>query len=155
MSRRFSPPINVNEGATMRTRFALATLLCLMMPHWGRAQWAVIGAANVAQNTTTALNSIKQVYNSGQQLIAEYNIVRNTITQIENQVKNLQHMPQGLNLFDTILAYGSRIDSLLSQANTLSFELDQASRDFDRLYRHTTQIASPQAALGVRQQLLT
>jgi len=114
-----------------------------------------IDAGDIAQNTITAASMVKQVYTSAQQLIAEYNIVRNTITQIENQVKNLQHMPAGLNLFDTITAYGSRIDSLLSQANTLSFELDQASRDFDKLYRQTAQMTSPQSALGLRQQLLS
>ena len=119
------------------------------------AQWAVIDGSNLIQNTTTAFNSVKQVYNSSQQLIAEYNIFRNPVTQIENQVKNLQHMPAGLNLFDTVMAYGNRIDALLSQTNTLSFELDQAVKDFDTLYRQASQLTSAQGVLQLRQQLLS
>jgi P-type conjugative transfer protein TrbJ len=79
-----------------RSRIVLLAILTLSLTQeWASAQWAVIDAADVAQNTTTALNSVKQVYNSGQQLIAEYNIFRSTVTQIENQVKNLQHIPKG------------------------------------------------------------
>ncbi len=87
----------------------LALLACALRAEWASAQWAVIDGSNLLQNTTTAFNSVKQVYNSSQQLIAEYNIFRNTVTQIENQVKNLQHIPKGLNLFDTIMTYGNRI----------------------------------------------
>jgi P-type conjugative transfer protein TrbJ len=139
----------------MRKSLCLVLLLCLALPPWAVAQWAVVDAANLVQNTTTAFSMVKQVYTSAQQLIAEYNIVRNTITQIENQVKNLQRIPKDLNLFDTIITYGNRIDTLLSQTQTLSFQLDQAVRDFDRLYRHSVQTASPQGVMHLRQQLLS
>jgi P-type conjugative transfer protein TrbJ len=136
-------------------QIVLLVLLTLVgSGEWASAQWAVEDAANLVQNTTTAFNSVKQVYNSSQQLIAEYNIFRSTVTQIENQVKNLQRIPKGLNLFDTLLAYGNRIDALLSQTNTLSFELDQAVRDFDQLYRQAAQLTSAHNALQLRQQLL-
>src|ERR1041385_1249430 len=137
------------EGGAMKIVIALVLLLTSAYPV--AAQWAVADAANLVQNTTTALNSVKQVYNSGQQLLTEWNILRQNIIQIENQVRNLQRIPAGLNLLDVVGAYGARIDSLLSQANAVSFTLGQAERDFDRLYRVSGAVTGSQALAQCQQ----
>jgi P-type conjugative transfer protein TrbJ len=105
------------------------------------AQWAVLDGSNLVQNTVTAFNSVATAANTanayirqGQQLINEYNIILRQISQLETMVKNLQRLPEGLNFFQTVQAYGSKLTSLLGQANALSYQLDQATKDFQKLY---------------------
>jgi P-type conjugative transfer protein TrbJ len=117
------------------------------------AQFAVLDAGNLVQNTTTALSMLKQVQTSAQQLIAEYNLVRNTITQIENQVKNLQRIPKGLSYIDDISLFGSRLSGLMATANGISFQLDQATRQFEHLYQQTATLTAPNV-FNLRQQMI-
>src|SRR6266581_5434446 len=136
----------------MRRGYGVLMIIILSAaPAW--AQWAVIDAADIAQNTTTALNSSKQVYNSSQQVINEYNEIRNQIEQIANQVKNLQRIPKGLNFLDDITMFGNKIDGLMSQATGISFELTQATGQFDRLYRQAASVTSTADVLALRQKL--
>src|ERR1043166_6211217 len=119
----------------MRRSVMSVICLSLLFPCACMAQFAVLDAGNLVQNTTTALSMLKQVQTSAQQLIAEYNLVRNTITQIENQVKNLQRIPKGLSYIDDISLFGSRLSGLMATANGISFQLDQATRQFEQIGR--------------------
>jgi P-type conjugative transfer protein TrbJ len=153
-----------NHRRTLK-RAAAALLVigcCFCTPLKTRAQWAVFdGAAaqqrilQLAEAVATTANTANAYIRQGQQIVNEYNIIRQQILQFETMVKNLQRIPEGLNFFDTIMAYGSKIDGLLSQANAISFELTQAERDFDRLYRQSVQLTSSQGIMQLRQQLLS
>jgi hypothetical protein len=131
------------------SRVIVGCFLLVFLPTPAHAQWAV-AEVNSAANL---LQMGKQVYTSGKQLLTEWNILRQSILQVENQVRNLQRIPAGLNLLDVVGDYGSRIDSLLGQANAISFTLGQAERDFDRLYRTTGGLTAG-GMLQQRQQLL-
>ncbi len=135
--------------------FSMLVLLCLLVHGQGAfAQWAVVDAGDIAQNTITAVNSAKIAIDTGQQVINTYNVILNQIKQIENQVKNLQRLPQGLNFVQDISLFGSKVTGLLGQANTVSFELDQATKQFDTLYRQAATVASTGDILALRQQML-
>jgi P-type conjugative transfer protein TrbJ len=105
------------------------------------AQWAVEDAGNLVQNTMTALNSVATAANTansyirqGEQLIAEYNMVRNQIEAYKTFITNLQRIPEGLNVFETVNAYGAKLTGLLGQTNALGYQLDDATRQFQELY---------------------
>jgi P-type conjugative transfer protein TrbJ len=113
------------------------------------------GVIEIAQTALTAANTAAQYIRQGEQIVNEYNMIRNQIIQIEHEVTNLQRIPQGLNFMDTISAYGNKINGLLGQANAVSYELDQATKDFDKLYRQAATVATAADVMTLRQQLLT
>src|SRR5216684_1673784 len=114
----------------------ILTLVALVLRcHSASAQWAVEDAANLVQNSLTALNAAASYVRQGEKIINEYNVIRNQIVQIGHEVTNLQRIPKGLNFLDDNTLVGSRLNGLLGQANGVSFELDQATKDFDKLYR--------------------
>lgn len=134
------------------------TMLGLLMLLWlGRAhaQWAVADAANLVQTTLTALSTAASYVRQGEQVINEYNLIRNQIVQIEHEVTNLQRLPEGLNMLETIGAYGNKVTGVLARANAVSYELDQATSDFEKLYMRTAAITTAQDIYTLRQQLLT
>jgi len=138
----------------MQNRRATLTvaLLFLVAPRaWG--QWAVIDGSNLLQNTMTAFNSVKTAVNTAQQVVNEYTMIRNQIDQIANQVKNLQHF----DLDDTqrLLSLGNAITGTLRQAQGVSFELAQATRQFDTLYPRLQQQMSAAQILTMRLEWLT
>src|SRR5215831_15122774 len=138
----------------MRTRLVLSLLLGLAAaPGWAY-DVPVIDITNIVQSTISAANSVKIAADTAQQVINTYNVILNQIKQIENQVKNLQRMPQGLNFTDDMRLLGSKVTGLLGQANTVSFELDQATKQFDTLYRQAATVASTGDILALRQQML-
>jgi hypothetical protein len=42
-------------------------------------------------------------------------------------VTNLQRIPEGLNMLETVQAYGNKLMGLMSQANAVSYDLDRAT----------------------------
>jgi P-type conjugative transfer protein TrbJ len=125
------------------------------------AQWAVIDAGNLVQNTMTALNSVATAANTanayirqGEQIINEYNIIRHQIEQYQTMVTNLQRMPEGLNFFETINAYGAKLTGLLGQTNALGYQLDDATRQFQELYVEADAVSQGDLR-GVQQRFLT
>ena len=49
-------------------------------------------------------------------------------------VKNLQRSP-GLNMFETVTAYGNKLTGLMGQANAVSYNLDNSTQQFQRCMR--------------------
>lgn len=131
-------------------------LLALTPP--AEAQWPVTDAAALTQRTVIwiqeAARWVQSLSNQAQQIEQTYNVIVNQVRQIENQVKNLQRLPKGLNFMDDIRLYSGQITGILSTANALSFQLDQATKDFERLYKDTQTLLSPQQLLQTRQQML-
>lgn len=128
--------------------------------------WAQFGASlvvdltNLPQNIIAAVNSVSIAANTaasyvrqGEQLINEYNMIRNQISQYETMVKNLQRLPQGLNMVDTVLAYGNKLTGLLNSTNSLSYTLDDATKQFHELYEEAGTVASGDLRL-VRERFL-
>jgi P-type conjugative transfer protein TrbJ len=135
----------------------MATLALVALVLWGHsasAQWAVEDVAAIAQETITAVNTVAMYARQGEQIINEYNVIRNQIVQIEHEVTNLQRLPKGLNFLDDITLFGNKLNSLMGQANAVSFELEQATKDFDKLYRQAVTIATTGDIMTLRKQLL-
>jgi P-type conjugative transfer protein TrbJ len=66
--------------------YSLALLLLLGTARPSASQWAVIDGSNLLQNTTTAINSVATAVNTaqtyirqGEQIVNEYNLIRNQI----------------------------------------------------------------------------
>lgn len=91
-------------------------------------------AITAANSVTTAVNVAASYIRQGQQLINEYNMIMHQIAQYETMIKNLQRLPEGLNFVETVLAYGNKLTGLLGQVNGLSYDLDDATRQFEDLY---------------------
>src|ERR1051326_2097954 len=125
----------------------------LLFPRTSVAQFPVTDAGNLVQNTISAFNSVKTAYNTAQSVINEYNIILNEIKMIENQVKNLTRMSPDLNFMQDISLFGSRLSGLMATANGVSFQLDQATKDFGRLYQQTAVLTGP-GMLTWRQSML-
>ena len=142
------------------TRTLLTLALLLGTASHSAAQIPVTDGGNLAQNVITAANAVLTAANTakiyvlqGEQLINEFNLIRDQIVQIEHMVTNLQRIPEGLNYVDTILAYGNKLTGLMSQANAISYELDSATKQFQTLYADADTLASGDLAL-VRQRFL-
>lgn len=133
-------------------RLSLLSLVLMTPCAWG--QIPVTDAAAAAQRTIQLFNQGLAYVRQGEQIVNEYNLIRNQIIQIGHEVTNLQRLPQGLNFMQDISLYGSKITGLLGQANAISFELDQSTKQFDDLYRHAHAITTPAGALELRQQML-
>jgi P-type conjugative transfer protein TrbJ len=123
-------------------RRALPLLCLLLLPPRSHAQIPVTdaGAAaqrvlEIAQAVLTATNTAAMYVRQGEQLVNEYNLIRNQILQLETMVRNLERIPEGLNLLDTITTWSQQLDALLGQAGGISFTLETATGQFDTLYR--------------------
>lgn len=113
----------------MRT---LAVLLVVLLS-LGQAQVVV------AQLAVAEVNSVAILFNNVKSAIAEAQQVVNTYTQIQNQVRQIQHQVTNLQRFDLnyvthLLNLGGIISGVLKQARGISYDLDSAVAEFDRLY---------------------
>jgi P-type conjugative transfer protein TrbJ len=126
---------------------------------WGQNPVSVAGAAaqrvlQLGQMIATAANTAASYVRQGEQIVNEYNIIRNQIVQIEHEVANLQRIPKGLNFLDDISLFSNRLTGLMAQANAVSFELDQATKDFEKLYQQAATVTRTGDVLALRRQLL-
>jgi P-type conjugative transfer protein TrbJ len=83
-----------------------------------RAQFVVIDPANLIQNIFTAARSLVQIQNQIQQLV--------------NEAKNLESLR--FNSLTGLQATLAQLSRLIGQAQGLSFQLNQATQQFSRLY---------------------
>ncbi len=104
----------------------------ILAPRDARAQWAVVDASNLIQNTTTAINSVRQVL----QLIE---MVRATKQQLEYQLQNVKSLVQTrpgslqelIDFYDNAnMAYRS----LVANVDSISWNVRQVDSDFQRLF---------------------
>lgn len=111
-----------------------ALLLALAVPNTAWAQLPVTDAAAAAQRAVQLFNQGLAYIRQGQQILNEATQIRQQVEMILNQIRNLQRMPAGLNMLDSMTAYGNQASSLLGQATRLSYTLDHAMADFTGLY---------------------
>jgi P-type conjugative transfer protein TrbJ len=92
----------------------------------------VIDASNLVQSTISALYDIKTALSAAQEVINSYTQIANQVTQIANQVKNLQQFDA--NYAAQLVGLNTSITGTLQHARGVSFQLGQATTDFDALY---------------------
>ena len=114
---------------------AIAIGLSLVAP--AQAQMAVFDPSNFVQNTLTATRTLSQIENQVRQL-------QNEAQMLINQARNLQELDfDSVNRLRETLA---RTEQLLDQAKGLAFEVSQAQGQFARLYpeQYDTAVSSGQ-----------
>ena len=105
------------------TGLAIAIGLSLVAP--AQAQMAVFDPSNFVQNTLTATRTLSQIENQVRQL-------QNEAQMLINQARNLQELDfDSVNRLRETLA---RTEQLLDQAKGLAFEVSHAQDQFARLY---------------------
>ena len=112
-----------------------------------RAQWAVFDSSNFAQNLLTAERTLTQIDN-------QIKALQNQATMLSNQAKNLTSFsfPELQQLTSTL----QKIQTLMSQAQGVSFNASSIDADFMRLFpgqggtasTTTTQVAAAQSRMA-------
>jgi len=87
------------------------------------------------QRSVQLYNQGLQYIRQGEQIAHEISFIENQATQIAHEIQNLQTLPKGLNMLDTVKALNARTMSILARANAVSYSLSSAERDFERLYK--------------------
>lgn len=116
---------------------ALAVAAFIGVMPAAHAQWAVIDATNLVQNTLTAVRTLEMIENQVSQL-------QNQAQMLVNQAKHLQSLDY--NSLSSLLSLLSKSNALISQAQGLTFDVTQAQATFTRLYgtSYTTSTSNAQ-----------
>ena len=105
------------------TGLAIAIGFCFVLPV--QAQMAVFDPSNFVQNTLTATRTLSQIENQVRQL-------QNEAQMLINQARNLQQLDfDSVNRLRETLA---RTEQLLDEAKGLAFDVSQAQGQFARFY---------------------
>ena len=70
--------------------------------------------------------------------------LRNMYTMIEQNAKHLTEMPKGSNILDWLSVTNQRTIGILSRVQRIGFDLDRTSAQFEKLYRDTTMLMTPE-----------
>jgi P-type conjugative transfer protein TrbJ len=95
---------------------AVAALIGVMPA--AQAQWAVIDATNLVQNTMTAARTLEQI--------------NNQIRQLQNQARNLASLP--FNVVGQLRSNLANTQQLITQAQGLAFQVQSMNQQFAQLY---------------------
>jgi P-type conjugative transfer protein TrbJ len=90
-----------------------------------RAQWAVIDAANLAQNVLTAARSLEEVNN---QIVQ----IQQLVQMLQNQARNLTSLP--FSIAQQLDQSVSQITSLMGQAQGILYNVQNVQAQFSRFY---------------------
>jgi len=126
-----------------KTLFTAATALLVSLLPAAHAQWAVIDASNLVQNTMTAARTLEQINNQVLQL-------RNEAQMLINEGRNLRSLD--FSSLAQLRATLATIDLLIQQAQGLAFSVSQLDSDFARLYPNAygTSISANQMAVDAQ-----
>ncbi|MFP6559203.1 P-type conjugative transfer protein TrbJ [Paraburkholderia sp. B3] len=110
----------------MRIRLlALAVAALIGVMPTAHAQWAVIDATNLVQNTLTAVRTLEQINNQVRQL-------QNQAQSLINQARNLESLP--FNVVNQLRTNLATTQQLIAQAQGLAFQVQSMDQQFARLY---------------------
>ena len=101
------------------------TLTIPLVAGRAQAQWAVIDTANLAQNIMTAARSLEEVNNQITQ-IHQY------IQMLEYAARNVATLP--FSVLSQLQSSMMQLDSLMDQARSLSYSVNQLQQQFQDLY---------------------
>lgn len=107
------------------SRGALIGALLVVLARPVSAQWAVIDASNLIQNTMTAARALEQITNQVQQL-------QNQAIMLDNMARNLQSL--NYSSLDSLMSTMSRISSLMDQAQGIAFNVSATQTAFAQQY---------------------
>lgn len=102
---------------------AVAALIGVMPA--AQAQWAVIDATNLVQNTMTAARTLEQINNQIRQL-------QNQAQSLMNQARNLASLP--FNVVGQLRSNLANTQQLITQAQGLAFQVQRMDQQFAQLY---------------------
>jgi P-type conjugative transfer protein TrbJ len=102
---------------------AVAALVGVMPA--AQAQWAVIDATNLVQNTMTAARTLEQINNQIRQL-------QNQAQSLMNQARNLASLP--FNVVGQLRTNLANTQQLITQAQGLAFQVQSMNQQFAQLY---------------------
>lgn len=83
-----------------------------------------------AEMVTTAKNMVEQV--------------KGTYQMLDYMAQNIKNMPLDTSFVDWLLETNNQVTSLLGQVAWIGFTLDNASQQFETLYRNTAALATPE-----------
>ncbi|WP_186075887.1 P-type conjugative transfer protein TrbJ [Burkholderia gladioli] len=104
---------------------ALAVAAFVGVMPTAHAQWAVIDATNLVQNTMTAARTLEQINNQVRQL-------QNQAQSLINQARNLESLP--FNVVSQLRTNLATTQQLIAQAQGLAFQVQSMDQQFARLY---------------------
>jgi P-type conjugative transfer protein TrbJ len=110
----------------------------------------VFDASTFAQSLISAYNDVQTAINTAQEVANTYTMIRHQVTQISHQVQNLERLD--VNTVSVLLNLTSSMVGTLRQAQGVSFELDRALAEFDRLYPRVQAVLSAGEVLAIRRQ---
>ena len=90
-----------------------------------QAQWAVIDAANLARNTLTAARTLEEINNQITQ-------IQQFVQMVEADTRNLTTLPTSV--LPELQASMGQLNSLMSQAQSLSYDVMRLEQQFQQLY---------------------
>jgi P-type conjugative transfer protein TrbJ len=104
---------------------SLAVLMVVLAPVRPASAFPVIDAANLIQNTLSAIQQLEEIEHQISQ-------IRNQARSLENEARNLR----GLNfsVVADLRATTEQVNQLIRQAQGIAFEVQAALREFERLY---------------------
>ncbi|MGI2228969.1 P-type conjugative transfer protein TrbJ [Burkholderia vietnamiensis] len=104
---------------------ALAVAAFIGVMPAAQAQWAVIDATNLIQNTMTAARTLEQINNQIRQL-------QNQAQSLINQARNLASLP--FNVVGQLRSNLATTQQLITQAQGLTFQVQSMNQQFAQLY---------------------
>jgi P-type conjugative transfer protein TrbJ len=109
----------------LRKLLLAATLAVPFFAVRAQAQWAVIDTANLTQNIMTAARSLEEV--------------NNQITQIQQYIRMLEYAARNaatlpFSVLSQLQSSMLQLDSLMDQARSLSYDVNQLQQQFQDLY---------------------
>ena len=110
----------------------ILTSSLLLSSTYARAQWAVIDASNLVQNTMTAINTARAVVQQATQIAHEVEMIKNQLDQLAYDAANLTALP--VSLLQELTSAINSYYALLQQAQGLGYQLTQIGGAFDALY---------------------
>jgi P-type conjugative transfer protein TrbJ len=122
----------------------LAIVLCVRP---AAAQWAVIDASNLIQNTLTAARALVQINNQVQQL-------QNQVVMLANQARNLTSL--NYSSLDQLNSTMAQISALMDQAQGIAFNVTATQSAFAQQYpqQYSTSVAGDQLMADAHQRWL-
>ena len=89
------------------------------------AQWAVIDAANLAQNINTAARTLEEVNNQIKQ-------IQQLVQMVEADSRNLANLPTSV--LSQLQSSMSQLNGLMGRAQSLSYDVNRLQQQFQQLY---------------------
>lgn len=121
-----------------RAVLMVAVIILCLGPQQASSQWAVHDAPAEIQRAAIwveeALQWGQSLKNQADSIVNEYNLILGQARAYETFIRNLQRIPEGLNVFDTVLAYGAKLNGIMRTAGGISYDLNHASQQFAALY---------------------